>query len=114
MKKLLLLGIPLLALVVALGVGYHFVVDTSSAAHWYTQVDNARVQPLEQNASEYEYRLDAYDENGGAHDVTFGTGRQLRDGAYLELETMPLRGVISWEEVQPDAIPAPARAALGA
>ena len=44
--KLLLVGIPILAVLVALGVAYHFVVvDTDTAARWYVQVDNARVQP---------------------------------------------------------------------
>lgn len=114
MKKLLFVSIPILAVLVAFGVAYHFVFDTDTAAHWYVQVDNARVQPHEQDADEYEYSLDAYDENGGEHDVEFKTTRQLRDGAYLELKTMPLRGVISWAEVQPDDMPDPAREALAA
>ena len=55
MKKLLLVGIPILAVLVALGVAYHFVVDTDTAARWYVQVDNARVQPPGEDSDEYEY-----------------------------------------------------------
>lgn len=113
MKKLLLLGIPILALVAALGLGYRFVVDTDSAAQWYVQVDNARVQPHQQDADEYEYSLEAFDVDGGGHEVSFKTERMLRDKAFLKLETMPIRGVISWEEVQPADIPPKAQAALG-
>ena len=71
MKKLLLVGIPILAVLVALGVAYHFVVDTDTAARWYVQVDNAHVQPPGEDSDEYEYSLDAYDEDGDRHDVEF-------------------------------------------
>lgn len=104
MKKLLLVGIPILAVLVALGVAYHFVVDTDTAARWYVQVDNARVQPPGEDS----------DEDGCRHDVEFKATRQLRDDAYLELRTMPFRGVISWAEVQPEEMPEPAREALAA
>ena len=114
MKKLLLLGIPILAVVVALGLAYHFVLNTDSAVNWYVQVDNSQVEPQQENADEYEYSLEAFDENGGSHEVTFKTERMLREGAFLKLETMPIRGVISWAEVQPNDIPGKARAALEA
>ena len=114
MKKLLLVGIPILAVLVALGVAYHFVVDTGTAARWYVQVDNAHVQPPGEDSDEYEYSLDAYDEDGNRHDGEFKATRQLRDDAYLELRTMPFRGVISWAEVQPEEMPEPAREALAA
>lgn len=113
MKKLLLLGIPILALAVALGLGYHFILDTDSAAQWYAQVDNAHVEPHQQDADEYEYSLEAFDEGGNVHEVSFKTERMLRDEAFLKLETMPVRGVISWEEVQPADIPPKAQEALG-
>lgn len=114
MRKAALVGIPLLAIVIAIGIAGHFILDTSSAAREYVQVDNARVEPHEQNAREYEYRLTAYGADGAAHDVTFKTERMLRDQAYLELRTMPVRGVVSWAEVQPQGIPQKARDALGA
>ena len=107
MKKLLLVGIPILAVLVALGVAYHFVVDTDTAARWYVQVDNARVQPPGEDSDEYEYSLDAYDEDGCRHDVEFKATRQLRDDAYLELRTMPFRGVISWAKFNRRRCPNP-------
>lgn len=114
MKKLLLIGIPVLALAAVVALGFHFVVDADSAVECYVQVDNARVEPHEQDADEYEYSLDAYDASGNAQEVKFKTPRMLRDQAYLMLETMPIRGVISWEEVQLEDIPDKARAALEA
>lgn len=114
MKKLLLIGIPVLAVVIALGVGYRYVFDTSTADTWYVQIDNESAQPQPSDADEYDYTLPAYDASGSSHQVTFGTERLLKDGAYLELKVMPLRGVISWAEVQPDGLPPQARTALAA
>ena len=114
MKKLLLVGIPILTVLIVFGAAYHFVCDTDTATRWYVQVDNARVQLPGGNSDEYEYSLDAYDEDGNRHDVKFKTTRELRDDAYLELKTMPFRGVISWAEVQPDEIPELTRKALAA
>lgn len=37
--------------------------------------------------------------------LSFKTSRELREGAYLKLEVMPVRGVIGWEEVQYDGLP---------
>lgn len=114
MKKLLLVGIPVLTVLIMFGVAYHFVCNTDTATRWYVQVDNARVQPPGEDSEEYEYSLDAYDENGNRHDVKFKTTRELRNDAYLELKTMPFRGLISWAEVQPDEMPEPTRKALAA
>lgn len=114
MKKLLLVGIPVLALAAVVALGFHFVVDTNSAVACYVQVDNTRAEPDGQDAGEYKYTLNAYDASGGEQEVEFKTPRLLRDQAYLMLETMPIRGVISWEEVQLEDVPDKARAALEA
>ena len=44
--------------------------------------------------------------------LTFTAGKRLRDGAYLKLGYMPVREVVSWEEVQPDQVPDAARERL--
>lgn len=48
----------------------------------------------------------AYDENGEAKELTFKTARELTEDAFIHLEVAPIRGVVSWEEVQYDELPA--------
>ena len=47
----------------------------------------------------------AYDESGNAKDVTFETSKVLTDGAYLCLKVAPIRGVVTWAEMQFDELP---------
>ena len=89
-------------------------------AAYYTQVDNARTEELESRGGVIDptggmsllYRLPAYDEQGNGREVSFGTERQLREGAYLKLEVEPIRGVVGWEEVSFDELPQEAQAHL--
>ena len=53
----------------------------------------------------YQYSLTAYDKNGKEKKIEFKTTRELRDGAYLELEVMTTRGVISWKEIKVEELP---------
>ncbi len=50
----------------------------------------------------YSYTLPAYNENGDKKDITFGTSRELKEGAFIRLTVMPIRGVLEWSEVQYD------------
>ncbi|OUO90916.1 hypothetical protein B5F40_05505 [Gordonibacter sp. An230] len=110
---------PLIALVIAAVI----VAALASAAGWafygesgriYTRIDNAQVSPIEPRAGmKYEYQLEAVDTNGTRSEVSFQTERELRDGAYLELETKPLRGVVAWEERTPEELPSAVLDALG-
>ncbi len=89
-------------------------------AAYYTQVDNARTEELESRGGVIDptggmsllYRLPAYDEQGNGREVSFGTERQLREGAYLKLEVEPIRGVVGWKEVSFDELPQEAQAHL--
>ncbi len=72
---------------------------------YYTRVDNTKVKQLNSGDMRYEYTLDAYQENGKLKEVTFKTSRELKNGAYLELEVMVTRGVKSWKEVQFSDLP---------
>ena len=56
-------------------------------------------------AMNYKYTLVAYDESGNAKDVTFETSKVLTDGAYLCLKVAPIRGVVTWAEMQFDELP---------
>ena len=54
----------------------------------------------------YSYTLLSYDENGSEKEIIFGTSRELREGAFIRLTVMPVRGVLDWSEVQYDELPA--------
>ncbi len=54
---------------------------------------------------DYSYTLFSYDENGNGKDITFGTSRKLKEGAFIRLTVMPIRGVLEWSEVQYDELP---------
>lgn len=109
---------PLIALAIAAAVAAALV----GAAGWalygesgyaYVRIDNAQASAIEPRAGmKCEYRLEAVDASGAKSEMTFQTERELRDGAYLKLETKPLRGVVAWEEQAPEELPDAARTAL--
>lgn len=80
---------------------------------YYTRIDNTRIE--EQTPSggvidptggmPYRYTLTAYGEKGSKTELSFGTSRILREGAYLKLTTLPMRGVTNWEEVAWEDLP---------
>ncbi len=112
MKKKVGIGIGIVAaLGICLGI---FLFSGAGSTAYYGQIDNSR---LEKNRTgggvvsfvgnmEYSYTLHCYDKNGNAKDITFGVSRQLKDGAFICLYTMPIRGVLAWEEVQYNMLPA--------
>ena len=70
-----------------------------TGAEWYSQIDNTCVKQV--TASDdmiYEYTLVCYDADGRSRDISFKTSRILTEDAFILLETMPLRGVVSWAE----------------
>ena len=81
----------------------------------YVQIDNDSVRSIEPHGGMcYSYQLEGATPTGQTLPITLDTERVLRDTAYLRLKTRPLVGVISWEEVQWDEIPAAAQAKLPA
>lgn len=86
----------------------------SGSTEYYSQIDNTRVEQVEANGGvislkgnlPYSYTLTCYDENGDEKEITFGTSRELREGALIRLTVMPVRGVLDWREVQYDELPA--------
>lgn len=54
---------------------------------------------------DYSYTLPAYNDEGEEKDITFNTSRELKEGAFIRLEVVPIRGVVSWAEVQYDEMP---------
>ena len=86
----------------------------SGSTEYYAQIDNTKVEQVETNGGvislkgnlPWSYTLTAHDETGGEKEITFGTSRELRDGAFIRLTVMPVRGVLDWSEVQYDELPA--------
>ncbi len=85
----------------------------SGSAEYYSQIDNSRVEQVEAKGGvislkgnlPYSYTLTAYDEKGSEKEITFGTSRELKEGAFIRLTVMPIRGVLGWSEVRYDELP---------
>ena len=83
------------------------------SAEYYSQIDNSKIEQVDSKGGvinlkgslPYAYTLLCYDENGSEKEITFGTSRELRDGAFIRLTVMPIRGVLDWSEVQYNELP---------
>lgn len=115
MKKRIVAGT---GAVIVIAVGFvclcMWLLSGAGEAYYYTQIDNSKIEqgaPRKgvvdlQGGMSYSYTLPAYDEEGGEKDITFGASRELREGAFLRLTVMPVRGVIEWSEVEYEELPA--------
>lgn len=73
---------------------------------YYTRIDNTKIEQVSNTDDmKYQYTLTVYDEGGKTKEISFKTSRELTEGAYLKLEVMSIRGVVSWEEVQETELP---------
>ncbi len=79
---------------------------------YYVKVDNTKLKALSEEDMKFEYTLDGYNNKGRSKSLTFKTSRKLKEGAYLKLEVMYVRGVINWEEVTFKQIEAKAQTKL--
>lgn len=61
--------------------------------------------------STYKYALEGINEDGKKIKITFTASKQLREGAYLKVDTKRTY-VKSWEEVQPNDMPTVAQKKL--
>lgn len=106
------------AIVALLAVGFivafqQGIIPGTASGTYYTQIDNAKVSEQESKGGvidftggmPYLYTLSCYDEKGDEQELSFGTERKLREGAYLKLNVVPIRGVMDWSEVQFDDLP---------
>ena len=115
MKKKLKITIGVVAVLLIGLTGFcAWFLSGSGSAEYYAQIDNTKVEQVDSNGGvisfkgnlPYSYTLLSYDENGGEKEITFGTSRELREGAFIRLTVMPVRGVLDWSEVQYDELPA--------
>lgn len=102
--KMLLGVMAVVLLLVFMGIAF---LTTQSNQNYYTQIDNRWVTQIEPHGNmNYKYTLTAYDEDGTSKDITFETSKILTEDAYLCLKVAPIRGVITWAEIQYDEMPA--------
>lgn len=111
MKKKILPVTGMLILILAC-FSFCLFAGTGSTCY-YSRIDNSRIVqggPRRgvidlKGGMDYYYTLPSYDENGREQDLTFGTSRQLREGAFIRLTAVPIRGVTEWSEVQYEELP---------
>lgn len=82
---------------------------------YYTRIDNTKMElpddtegviNLQGNGGlRCSYTLPAYDEKGHEKEITFGASKELKEGAFICLRVMPIRGVLEWSEVQYNELP---------
>ena len=102
-EKLPIIIAVIIMIVLVVGAYYFLVVHKDQ---YYTQIDNTKIEEVSSTDDmRYQYTLTAYSKKGKEKEVQFKTSRELREGAYLELDVMQLRGVINWREVQMDELP---------
>ena len=115
MKKKLKIIIGVVAVFLIGLVGFcAWFLSGSGSTEYYAQIDNTKVEQADSDGGvisfkgnlPYSYTLLSYDENGSEKEITFGTSRELREGAFIRLTVMPVRGVLDWSEVQYDELPA--------
>ncbi|CEM62248.1 YxeA family protein [Treponema phagedenis] len=113
-KKLLIVICAII--VVIIGVCIFYILETDST-YYYSQIDNRKIEKVKSSGGVinfsvrkgYSYILFSYDKNGKGKDIKFGASRELKEGAFIRLTVVPIRGVIAWEEVQYEELPAAVR-----
>lgn len=115
MKKKIIIGITVVVIVVIGLVCFcAWFLSGAGSTYYYAQIDNTKIEQGDSHGGiinfhggmSYSYTLPAYNENGDQKDITFGTSRELKEGAFIRLLVMPVRGVLEWSEVQYDELPA--------
>lgn len=86
---------------------------------YYTQISNNSIKASDSEEGvinlsgdgglDFSYTLTAYDENGKEKEITFGSSKELQEGAFIRLQVMPVRGVLNWNEVSYGELPAAVR-----
>ena len=115
MKKQIKIAIGAAAVLLIVLIGFcAWFLSGSGSTEYYAQIDNTKVEQVDTKGGvisfkgnlPYSYTLTAYDEKGAEKEITFGTSRELREGAFIRLTVMPVRGVLDCSEVQYDELPA--------
>ena len=116
MKKakpvLLILGVAAALLMLGIAaLAYLFQYTGNNAVSYYGRIDNDLVEEITPHGGmNYRYHMPVYLEDGSREDLDLDTSRILKDEAYICIEVAPLRGVISWAELQYEELPIPVQA----
>lgn len=102
------------ACIIIICFGFYLLSEGGSTIY-YTKIDNNRITEQDEKGGvvsmtghmPYIYTLFSYTETGDGKEITLGAERKLREGAFLRMRVMPVRGVLDWEEVQYEELPAP-------
>ena len=114
MKKKIMIGITAVVIVVIGLICFcAWFLSGAGSTYYYAQIDNTKIEQGDSHGGVisfhggmgYSYTLPAYNENGDKKDITFGTSRELKEGAFIRLTVKPVRGVLEWSEVQYDELP---------
>ena len=119
MKKIIII-IPLFITAVILFL-LRMVFSDDAREFYYVRIDNSKIESWGardgvidfRGGMEYGYTLTGYNESGREKSVTFGANRRLKDGAFLKLSVVPVRGVTEWEEVIFEEMPLAVREKFG-
>ena len=81
-------------------------LTTQTNEDYYAQVDNRWVTEIAPHGlMNYKYSLVAYNSSGEAKDITFETSKILKDQAFINLKVAPIRGVVTWAEINYEELP---------
>lgn len=103
-KDKLCLATLIIIFITLCSLAYYFLVYQTK--EYYVQIDNTKVELLTTTDNmKYRYTLTGFNEVGKEKEIKFRTTRELKEGAYLKLDVMAFRGVVSWNEVQKEELP---------
>lgn len=105
MKKLIII-VTIMIITLSL-LFFRMIFSNDAREFYYVRIDNTKIETLGSRKGvidfnggmEYGYTLTGYNERGEKKSVFFGANRRLKDGAFLKLSVVPVRGVTEWEEV---------------
>lgn len=117
MKKKITVGIAAAAIIIAGFICFCiWFLSGAGSTYYYGQIDNSKLEQVESKGGvidfsgngnmDYSYTLFCYNENGKGKDITFGASKELKEGAFIRLTVMPVRGVLEWSEVRYEELPA--------
>ena len=99
------LALTLAAGIAAMGIIYQTTSENYESC--YSRIDNSCVEAIAPHGGmNYRYTLQVYSQEGDRKELKLDTSRVLKDGAYILIKTAPLRGVIGWEGLTYDQLPA--------
>lgn len=103
MKKVISACIVALLLIGGVLGGFYYLENYDKM--YYTKIDNSQMELLpESEEMRYEYNLKSFDDKGRSRKLKFKASKELKEGAYLQLEVRSA-GVYKWKEVQFNEMP---------